>query len=83
MRLDARLVKKLSERAEELGIGLTVLLRRYIEAMAFQDDTGLGRPVSVSRDELNFLTDAVIKCGKLNDYAEMLANAFEVALKWR
>ncbi len=51
--------------------------------MAIQDDTGLGRPVSVSRDELSFLADAVIKCGKLDEYAEMLAGAFEVALRWR
>lgn len=83
LRLDADLVKKLRKRAESLGIGLTVLLRRYIEAMAMQDEIGVGRPVYISRDELAFLAEAVMSCGKQDEYAETISRILEVALRWR
>ncbi len=60
-----------------------MLLRRYIEAMALQDDIGVGKPVYISRDELNFLAEAAISCGKQDEYAEMLSRILEVALRWR
>lgn len=83
LRLDADLVKKLSKRAESLGIGLTVLLRRYIEAMAVQDEAGLGRPVHIPRDEFSFLVEAVVACGKKEVYAEIMSKFLEVSLRWR
>ncbi len=60
-----------------------MLLRRYIEAMALQDDIGVGRPVYISRDELSFLAEVVMSCGRQDEYAEMLSHIFEVALRWR
>lgn len=73
----------MGKRAEALGIGLTVLLRRYIETMALQDEMSTGKQVRITLDELNFLTEAVTECGRQDEYADLLSRIFEVVLMWR
>ena len=51
--------------------------------MALHDEVGVGRPVHLSRDEHAFLARAVVECGLLEEYSEMLANILGVALRWR
>jgi hypothetical protein len=82
LRLDRELVEKLARRARELGIGVSVLMRRYIETMILYEGLGLTRPVRLGVEEYGRLVKLVTEAGHADDYIAYLVEMFELITAW-
>ncbi|MEM2393048.1 MAG: ribbon-helix-helix protein, CopG family [Zestosphaera sp.] len=59
LRIDEELVKKLNKRASELGVGITTLMRRYVEFMLLHESTRSYPMIWVSSAEYTYLAKIV------------------------
>jgi predicted DNA-binding protein len=82
LRLDRELVEKLARRARELGVGVSVLIRRYIETMILYEELGLSRPVRLGVEEYGRLVKLVTDTGRIDEYISYLVEMFELITAW-
>ncbi len=83
IRLDERIVKMLNQKANELGIGLTVLIRNYVETMVAHEKIGISKTVHIPAEEYDLLLSNVLKdsAGK-EKYIKFLKHIILAKLLW-
>jgi len=83
IRLDERTVEALNEKANELGIGLSVLARNYIESMILHEKIGISRTIHLPMEEYELLLNYIVNDAILRkEYLELLKNEALSALLW-
>ncbi len=83
IRLDERIVKMLSQKANELGIGLTVLIRNYVEAMIAHEKMGISKTIHIPAEEYDLILSHIAKdIVEKRKYVEFLKHIILAKLLW-
>ncbi len=82
MRLDKELIEKLARRAKEVGVGVSVLMRRYVETMLLYEELGLSKPVRLSVEEYGRLVKSIAAKENVEEYIEYLVGMFDLVTAW-
>ena len=83
IRLDERIVKMLSQKANELGIGLTVLIRNYVETMIAHEKIGISKTIHIPAEEYDLMLNHIVKDSNEKErYVEFLKHVILAKLLW-
>lgn len=78
LRIDEELMKKLNKRASELGVGVTALMRRYLEFMLSHETTKSYPVMCVPSAEYAYLVRVVVSnAGEMNRYIDYVSELYK------